>query len=172
MSRITVTIPQSKFIPTIGKGPINKPIKITKAQYDMLVKIGFNVQVVELKPSKIVKLEEAEGVAPVNSLEEPAKDVDPEQVDSEDIDVDPEQVDSEDIDVDLEQVDSEEGSLESSDEVEQVDSEDTDVEALINEMKVDELKELLEKSDIEFKYNSRSKELKELALKNKDKLVF
>lgn len=66
--RIRVTINEAKIIPFVGKGPIRRPIAITKSQYDILLKLGYNVKMVEdPKPIKMNKKVSSEKEKPTNN---------------------------------------------------------------------------------------------------------
>lgn len=45
-NKLRVRILSTKFIPTIGKGPILNPIYITREQYNILTILGFNVEII------------------------------------------------------------------------------------------------------------------------------
>lgn len=45
--RISVVISDNKRIPFVGKGPITRPIKILRSQYEILKKLGYKVREVD-----------------------------------------------------------------------------------------------------------------------------
>jgi len=153
--RIRVTIPEARNIPTIGKGPINRPISITIAQYDMLVRFGFKVNKADYPmPAKIEKLEDNS-----KTQEEVANVVETEVV--AESDTQSEQTVEESVQETSEEVVIEEGSEE---EISEEDYNYTE-EELTDATKAD-LKEVLDKRGVSYKHNETLPKLKELVIKS------
>lgn len=154
-ARVQVTIPDNKYIPTIGKGPINRPISIFKDQYDMLVRFGFNIKLheqpkldkiekVEEKPVKAVK--EAEVTEPV--VEEEVAEV---------------------IEEPVQEEETTEEIVEETPVEEEVPADETYTMEDLAEATKDELKEILEKRNKKFPYNANLGKLKELVVESNPK---
>lgn len=45
MAKVRVTLPQKRFIPTLGKGPFKEPVLISEELYRSLVRLGYVVNV-------------------------------------------------------------------------------------------------------------------------------
>jgi hypothetical protein len=153
--RVRVTISDSKLIPTIGKGPINKPISITVPQYEMLKKFGFNIVKVEEQLSKIERAEETKVSEPEQKVDEVV--VPPAETPSE-----PEQSEELTTDEEPEQV------VETPEEVVEVSGESEEevvyTEEDLQEATKKELKEVLDARGVEYKHNDTLPTLKELVL--------
>jgi hypothetical protein len=146
--RVRVTISDSKLIPTIGKGPINKPISITVPQYEMLKKFGFNIAVHSEQPTKIEKVTEAV-VEATSVVEQPVEVTESEEVVEETVEVEEATV---------------EVVEESSEEVVEEDGDVIYTEEDLKEATKKELKEVLDGRGVEYKYNATVPELKELVI--------
>jgi hypothetical protein len=175
--RVRVTISDSKLIPTIGKGPINRPISITIAQYEMLKRFGFNVSTYSEQISKIEKVSgeltvEETTETPVGEtvVEEVVETVTPEVVESEEVTESVEETVEEEVTESVEETVEEEvtESVEETVEEEVTESvEEGDVSYTEEDLKdanKKELKEVLDGRGVEYKYSATLPELKELVL--------
>jgi len=157
-ARVQVTIPDTKYIPTIGKGPINRPISITVDQYNMLVKFGFNIVKVEHpKLDKIEKIESKVEEKPVEEVKE--------------VEVTEPAVEEEVAETIEEPVQEEESTEEVVEEttVEEVVTDEAYTMEDLEEATKDELKEILEKRNKKFPYNANLGKLKELVVESNPK---
>jgi len=149
--RIRVTISDSKLIPTIGKGPINRPISITVRQYEMLKKLGFNVIKYEDKVTKIdgnIKSEKPQ--EPVKQVQEPVEELDKIKESEQ-----------------TQETGRDEGSSMEGSESEGAKDGEEDVvytEEDLKEATKKELKDVLEARKIEYKYNDTIANLKTLVI--------
>jgi hypothetical protein len=154
--RVLVTISDSKLIPTIGKGPINKPISITVPQYEMLKKFGFNISKVNEQLSKIEKIADNSVIEPEKKMEEVVPPVE--------LPTEPEEPTTEEVPEQVEETPEEEVVEEEVTE-ESEESEDTVyTEEDLKEATKKELKEVLDARGVEYKYNDTVPTLKELVL--------
>ena len=145
--RIRVTITDSKLIPTIGKGPINRPISITVGQYELLTKLGFNVvRYEEEKPQKI--------------QEQPKPQVE-ESVEEQEVSVeDPKESQEEET-----LVEEQEEILE-EEETEEIDSDVAYTMEDLEEATKKELKEILDSRGVNYGYNDTLSKLKDAVIKS------
>jgi hypothetical protein len=157
--RVLVTIPESRFVPTIGKGPINRPISITIEQYNMLVSLGYKIEKAGQKVEKIEPVA-VEGVeAPVQA--EPVVD---ESAEEETVEEDVEESTEEDT------VEVEEQPEEEAEEVvEEVEEEEVDADVAYTEEDLaeatkKELQEILTKRGVQYAYKDTVPVLKEAVL--------
>lgn len=144
--RIRVTITDSKLIPTIGKGPINRPISITVGQYELLTKLGFNVvRYEEEKPQKI--------------QEQPKPQVE-ESVEEQEVSVeDPKESQEEETLVEEQEEISEE-------ETEEIDSDIVYTMEDLEEATKKELKEILDTRGVNYGYNDTLSKLKDAVIES------
>ena len=145
--RIRVTITDSKLIPTIGKGPINRPISITVGQYELLTKLGFNVvRYEEEKPQKI--------------QEQPKPQVE-ESVEEQEVSVeDPKESQEEET-----LVEEQEEILE-EEETEEIDSDVAYTMEDLEEATKKELKEILDSRGVNYGYNDTLSKLKDAVIES------
>lgn len=144
--RIRVTITDSKLIPTIGKGPINRPISITVGQYELLTKLGFNVvRYEEEKPQKI--------------QEQPKPQVE-ESVEEKEVSVEePKESQEEETLVEEQEEISEE-------ELEEIDSDIAYTMEDLEEATKKELKEILDSRGVNYGYNDTLSKLKDAVIES------
>lgn len=144
--RIRVTITDSKLIPTIGKGPINRPISITVGQYELLTKLGFNVvRYEEEKPQKI--------------QEQPKPQVE-ESVEEKEVSVEePKESQEEETLVEEQEEISEE-------ETEEIDSDIVYTMEDLEEATKKELKEILDSRGVNYGYNDTLSKLKDAVIES------
>ena len=154
--RVRVTISDSKLIPTIGKGPINRPIAITVGQYEMLKKFGFNIKIVEESVAKIEKVDEVQESTEETVVVEPEVESEEEVVEEAPVEEVEESTDEVSDEVAEEEV-VEEAPVEESTDVAYTEEE-------LEEATKKELKEILDERNVEYKYNATVAELRELAL--------
>jgi hypothetical protein len=158
MKRVRVTIADSKLIPTIGKGPILRPISITVAQYEMLKKFGFKI--VKVDEQLVTKIEEVEKiVVPSEPQDETPVNVPVEDSVSELEET--EVVETEEVTIESEVVEDEETVEEEVDLIGTVFSEEDLAEAT-----KDELKEILDARGVKYKYSATLPSLKEAVVES------
>lgn len=159
---VWVTIADNKNIPLIGKGPITNPIRVSKDNYQMLLKLGYKVKEVpytELirKPlakyynmpaplvAKMIKLEESQE----EKVELPESEEVVEESTNNTVEVDEQEETQEEL--------TEEPVQEESEEITEED---------VNNMSKEQLKELLDYMEVPYKYKDTIKTLKELVINN------
>ena len=78
MEKVKIIVKQRGYVPFIGPGPVLRPIMISKRKFDILTNAGY--EVVEFKePKKVVEVEpEVEEVVPVVEPEVEEVEVEPE----------------------------------------------------------------------------------------------
>lgn len=184
-----VTISDRKMIPGVGKGPIKKPIRITKKKFELLKTLGFHIEFAsdaivlnkkEDMVEPIVEKEMKEVITPEAEVEEP-EEVITEEIDSDEAfesDASDELDYSEDEETEEESYEVEEttetevtedDTLEDDEdiieetEIEE-DEEIYDIEALTKEQLKDKLKEL----GVNFPNNAGINKLRDILAKNMD----
>jgi hypothetical protein len=159
--RISVTFPESKLIPTIGKGPINRPISITQEQFNMLTSLGYKVvQAGEVKKVEKIETPAVEAKEPEVTPEDPAEDEI--ETPEEEVEEEPEvEVEEDEEALEEEQVEEEP----TEEEVEETESDDKAYsEKELDDMNKDELKALLDSRGVKYAYKDTVATLTKAAL--------
>ncbi|AMS01247.1 hypothetical protein AR9_g163 [Bacillus phage AR9] len=164
--RIRVTITDSKLIPTIGKGPINRPISITVGQYELLTKLGFNV--VRYEEEKPQKIQEQPKPQVEESVEEQEVSVeDPKESQEEETLVEEQEVSVEDPKESQEEETLVEEQEEiSEEELEEIDSDIAYTMEDLEEATKKELKEILDSRGVNYGYNDTLSKLKDAVIES------
>lgn len=169
IKRVRVVIMDSRWIPTVGKGPINRPISITIDQYNMLVSLGYKISKVDSIPTKIpvqpkeeTKVEEPTKVEPV--VEEKEEVLEPEHVEQEEEIVEEVEVNEEESTVEPEVEQEEEVIEEETEATEEVDGNVVYTMEDMKEATKKDLKAVLDKRDVKYGYSDTLKELKKAVI--------
>ena len=175
MARVKVTINKKGYIPSLGQGPIRRPILINESLYKQLVALGYPVRVISSPIKPIIKKEEETPVVPPivddTIIEEEVTETSTEVVDEESPVVEEEVTEEKVVDETLE-----EETTESEDATEEVLEDDPDLsaEAFYTEEFLTSknlCKKILSNRGIQYDKNASWGLLKQLVLESNPEIV-
>ena len=158
-SKVRVIINDRRFVPTIGKGPVLKPIYITTKIYNLLKLLKYDVSIYK-ETESINKFEVEE-----HEIEKLSEEKESSETEVEDEDVEEVLEESSETEVELEDEEVLEEISEPEEELEELEIEEV-LEKDINKMTKKELKELLDSKEIKYNYNANVSTLRELLIQN------